>query len=142
MLYTSSKIVKKVVKEIRRVRPGCIEKQDQHDFCTKFQDYITKARTLYNLDQKEDNKKPIEYFIKYQKDLLYGKESEKFENVPKLLYKTLERLLQLKTKYSIINRDFYSSFCKSMEEWNNLHEEVLTMLKVNFVSSIDLDCFE
>lgn len=138
IIYNSSKSLKEIVTEIRKKRSECIQKKDQYAYCEKFADYIHKARILYDLTAHNPEinslgsnltKKPIEYFIRNQKDILFGYECEKFEHVPKIIYKILERLIDLKKSYDVDIRHF----CKNMsvfEDWNQEQEKVLVLLKV------------
>jgi hypothetical protein len=140
MLYNSSKSLSEIVAEIRKKRSGCIQKKGQYAYCEKFAGYICKARILYDLSNQNSKtgsisinipKKPIEYFIRNQKDILFGYECEKFEHVPKLIYKILERLIELKKMHDIDLKHFYKNICV-FESWNHGHEEILTILKVKY----------
>jgi protein tyrosine phosphatase domain-containing protein 1 len=134
LIYTTNESVDGIISAIRKKRPKCIQKNDQYSFCKKFSEYIRKARTLYNLSiDNSFSKKSIEYYMKYQKDTLYGKELEIFDSIPKLIYKILDRLLELKQKFSIENKKFINSLYM-YEEWNHDSEEILTLLKVKSIN--------
>ena len=63
----------------------------------KFEDFLNHSRILFG------TKESIDVYLKRQEDLLYGLESQKYGFVPKIITKTLERILCLKNKYSLEN---------------------------------------
>lgn len=155
LIYISTHSTEQVIDEIRKHRKQCIQKKEQYEFCERFKQYIHSARILYNLSFKESmnmsgsyisssksvkssqisknsntHKKPIEFYMKNQYGILFGAEAKKFESIPKLIYKCLEKLLQAKRNNNIDNITFYSSL-SAFEKWDSEHEEVLTVIKVS-----------
>ena len=58
-------------------------------------------------DYEVEQKKTVEYFITNQKLLAFGKDLVTFGNIPKILYKILERILAIKESgsYPLIDID-------------------------------------
>ncbi len=135
LIYNSFKTVNEIVLSIRQKRGDCIQKKEQYSYCEKFAEFINKSRLLFDLSGN-NSKKSIEYFINNQNDILFGIESEKYKHIPKLIYKILERLIFVKNKFNVDLLSFCNYLC-AIEEWNSEHEQVLIIMKVRFILTLE-----
>ena len=124
MLFNSEKDSKTVIQEIRSQRRKCIETSEQRKYCRKFEDFLNHSRVLFG--QKEN----IDEFLKRQEDLLFGEEKRKYGFVPRILIKYLEKILELKIKYSLENLVVYRILQGLIIDWNEDLENVLTSMKM------------
>jgi hypothetical protein len=124
-LYHSHKDTDSIIKNVRLRRADCVQKKDQRSFCQKFETYIRTSRIIF-----EEVKRPIETFIKRQNDLHYGEEAKLYDNVPKILIKTLNKVFDLQRKFNIENIKLYKILGSFSPSWESAHEDLLTVLKV------------
>ena len=124
MLFNSEKDSKTVIQDIRSQRRKCIETSEQRKYCRKFEEFLNQSRILFG--QKES----IDEFLKRQEDLLFGEEKRKYGFVPRILIKYLEKILELKIKYSLENLVIYKILQGLIIDWNEDLENVLTSMKV------------
>ena len=123
MLFNSEDDSDTVISIIREKRRKCIETKNQRSYCKKFEDFLNHSRILFG------TKESIDVYLKRQEDLLYGLESQKYGFVPKIITKTLERILCLKNKYSLENVVIYKLLLGMVIDWNEDLENVLVALK-------------
>lgn len=124
LLYNSDKDSETVISEIRAKRKKCIESNDQQSFCKKFHNFLCQIRMLF------DKKEPIDVYLKRQEDLLCGNEASKYGYIPKLMTKTMEKIINLKEKYSLQNIEIFSLVRGIKIEWDDEYEKILDMLKL------------
>jgi len=132
MLYTSSDSVEQVISKIRSIRKDCVQKKEQYQFCEIFSEYINKARILfdlYNIYNDRPEKKPLEHFINNQREILFGIQARLLEYIPIIIYKTLEKLLEIKKIYNLTNSPIYANLLES-KKWSAEYENALNSLKV------------
>ena len=99
-----------------------------------FNNFIQVSRMIFGKKEK------IDVYLKRQDDLLFGEEAEKFGYVPRIITKTLEKILEIKFKYNLDNF-FIMKFLKGLEHsWNNELEKILYLIKQN-LNQNDWDIF-
>ena len=99
-----------------------------------FNNFIQVSRMIFGILEK------IDVYLKRQDDLLFGEEAEKFGYVPRIITKTLEKILEIKFKYNLDNF-FIMKFLKGLEHsWNNELEKILYLIKQN-LNQNDWDIF-
>ena len=99
-----------------------------------FNNFIQVSRLIYGKKEK------IDVYLKRQDDLLFGEEAEKFGYVPRIITKTLEKILEIKFKYNLDNF-FIMKFIKGLDHsWNNDLEKILYLIKQN-LNQNDWDIF-
>ena len=123
MLFNSESDSDTIISMIREKRSKCIETKTQRSYCKKFEEFLVHSRIIFGA------KENIDVYLKRQEDMLFGEESSKYGFVPKLITKTLERILSLKNKYCLENIVIYKLFAGVIVDWNEDLENVLVTMK-------------
>ena len=116
-------------KEIRKIRPKCIQNKDQLLYCVNFQEFIRRLKGNFYLKEK----RTIENLLKNQNDLNVGK--YKFINfiynksVPLFLIYIFDSLIDIKNKNQIDDFSLYKCLNGSLEVNENGNELITTMAK-------------
>ena len=116
-------------KEIRKIRPKCIQNKDQLLYCVNFQEFIRRLKANFYLKEKRE----IENFLKYQNDLNVGK--FKFLNfvynksVPLFLMYIFDSIIDIKNKNKIDDYSLYKCLNGSLVISENGNELISTIAK-------------
>ena len=116
-------------KEIRKIRPKCIQNKDQLLYCFNFQEFIKRLKANFYLKEK----RAIENFLKYQNDLNVGK--YKFINfmynksVPLFLMYIFDSIIDIKNKNKIDDYSLYKCLNGSLVISENGNELIRTIAK-------------
>ena len=109
-------------KEIRKIRPKCIQNKDQLLYCINFQEFIKRLKGNFFLKEK----RTIENFLKYQNDLNVGKFNfnhfsyNKF--VPLFLIYIFDSIIDIKKKNDIDDYSLYKCLNRSLNIQENGNE--------------------
>jgi protein tyrosine/serine phosphatase len=131
-IYAKNIPLKEIVDHIRKTRPGCIQKSSQYKFCENFKEYVDKCRPIFLNDQMN-----IELFMKYQNDLLYGEECNKYEFIPKLISVVLEKMIDLLKAEITTPEEIYIAMLEPQS--NSEKENTLIRLKSQ-INKGEWDC--
>ena len=100
-------------KEIRKIRPKCIQNKDQLLYCINFQEYIKRLKANFFLKEKRN----IETFIKYQNDLNVGKYNFNHfsynKSVPLFLIYIFDSIIDIKNKNNLDDYSLYKCLNRS-----------------------------
>ena len=125
LIYTTNENVNDVIRYIKEKRNSCLASKNDKKQIYFFNNFIQVSRIIFGKKEK------IEVYLKRQDDLLFGYEAEKFIYVPRIITKTLERILEIKFKYNLDNL-FIMKIIKGLEyDWNNELETLLYLIKQN-----------
>ena len=135
LIYTTNQSVNNVIKLIKDKRNTCLEKKNEIKQINIFYKFIETSRIIYGKKEK------IEIYLKRQDDLLFGDESEKFGYVPKIITKSLERILEIKFKYNLDNLVIIKLLKGLVNNWSDELEKVLYLIKQN-INKNDWNIFQ
>ena len=134
LIYTTNETDNDVIKYIKEKRSSCLKSKNEKKQIKVFNNFIQVSRMIFGKKEK------IDVYLKRQDDLLFGEEAEKFGYVPRIITKTLEKILEIKFKYNLDNF-FIMKFLKGLEHsWNNELEKILYLIKQN-LNQNDWDIF-
>jgi hypothetical protein len=123
LIYTTNEAVNDVIKYIKEKRSSCLKSKNEKKQIKVFNNFIHVSRIIFGKKEK------IDVYLKRQDDLLFGEEAEKFGYVPRIITKTLEKILEIKFKYNLDNF-FIMKFIKGLDHsWNNELEKILYLIK-------------
>ena len=74
----------------------------------------------------------LDYFLKFQNEMSYGKDAKEYEFIPKLMDLVFKRIVEVKTKKNISCEVVYE-YLYCLQEWSNTSEESLVSYKVNLI---------
>jgi hypothetical protein len=135
LIYNSNDSVSNVVKFIKDKRNSCFESKSEIKQINIFYKFIETSRIIYGKKEK------IDVYLKRQDDLLFGDESEKFGYVPKIITKSLERILEIKFKYNLDNLVIIKLLKGLENNWSDELEKVLYLIKQN-INKNDWNIFQ
>ncbi len=135
LIYTTNQSVNNVIKLIKDKRNTCFENKNEIKQINIFYKFIETSRIIYGKKEK------IDVYLKRQDDLLFGDESEKFGYVPKIITKSLERILEIKFKYNLDNLVIIKLLKGLENNWSDELEKVLYLIKQN-INKNDWNIFQ
>ena len=135
LIYNSNDSVSNVVKFIKDKRNSCFESKSEIKQINIFYKFIQSCRIIYGKKEK------IDVYLKRQDDLLFGDDSEKFGHVPRIITKSLERILEIKIKYNLDNLVIIKLLKGLNNNWNDELEKILYLIKQN-INKNDWDIFQ
>ena len=125
LIYTTNQSVNDIIKLIQDKRNTCLKSKNEIRQINIFYQFIETSRIIYGKKEK------IDVYLKRQDDLLFGDESEKFGYVPRIITKSLERILEIKIKYNLDNLVIINLLKGLGNNWNDELEKVLYLIKQN-----------
>ena len=124
-----------ILKIVKDKRNTCFENKNEIKQINIFYKFIETSRIIYGKKEK------IDVYLKRQDDLLFGDESEKFGYVPKIITKSLERILEIKFKYNLDNLVIIKLLKGLENNWSDELEKVLYLIKQN-INKNDWNIFQ
>nr|XP_060064653.1 protein tyrosine phosphatase domain-containing protein 1-like [Ylistrum balloti] len=108
---------------VRSQRPSSIQTRGQMEIIQEFDAYLKPFRIVFASKAKDTHEFTLLHFLNRQKHMLHGYEARKLKFVPKIIYVTCERLLELAQLGNSLSR-----FINSSE--NEVHKEHLKDIPV------------
>ena len=111
----------------KHYREKFFEKKEQKKYCKQFEEYINSLREIFTTE-----KMSVGWFVKNQWDLeLRDSEENKANYIPNLIYKSLNRLIELKNnpKRPYSNNALYKALNGSLEITDDTFIQIKHMMK-------------
>ncbi|XP_069101631.1 LOW QUALITY PROTEIN: protein tyrosine phosphatase domain-containing protein 1-like [Argopecten irradians] len=94
---------------VRSQRPSSIQTRGQMEIIQEFEVYLKPFRIVFASKAKDTHEFTLSHFLNRQKHVLHGYEARKLKFVPKIVYVTCERLLELAGLGNSLSRFIQSS---------------------------------
>ncbi|XP_033746120.1 protein tyrosine phosphatase domain-containing protein 1-like [Pecten maximus] len=94
---------------VRSQRPSSIQTRGQMEIIQEFEAYLKPFRIVFASKAKDTHEFTLSHFLNRQKHVLHGYEARKLKFVPKVIYVTCERLLELAELGNSLSRFIESS---------------------------------